>query len=144
MVLLQSEQQTLLQEQLNKVNQSLVFLVFVILSILLSFYGTIIQRQELVCFLLGKERPEWLPEVFPFRISASALVIGALGFFLCLALPFCHNQLGRGSSGFSGRAVSVGRSAFYRSGPTARDRFRCASSVNLYTSLYWLCLFGAS
>ena len=83
---MQSEQQTLLQEQLNKVNQSLVFLVFVILSILLSFYGTIIQRQELVCFLLGKERPEWLPEVFPFRISASALVIGALGFFLCLAL----------------------------------------------------------
>ena len=27
-----------------------------------------------------------LPRVFPIRLSASALVVGALGFFLCLAL----------------------------------------------------------
>ena len=81
------EEQALLCEQLDTADQSLVFLVLILLSILLSLWALLIQRQELAAAVCGdRETAEELPPVFPIRCSASSIVIGALGFFLCLAL----------------------------------------------------------
>ncbi len=84
----ESVDRRMLSRQLETADQSLGFLVLILLSILLSFQAARIQREELARTL------EWGAEaggsgrtdVFPLRISASALVVGALGFFLCLAL----------------------------------------------------------
>ena len=67
-------EETVLREQLRTVDESLLFLLLIVLSVLLSYWGVRIQREAA------------LPRVFPIRLSASALVVGALGFFLCLAL----------------------------------------------------------
>ena len=81
------EQQATQREQLNTVNQSLVFLAFIIFSILLSFWAVLIQRRQLVGTMEGTARAvECLPEIFPIRCAAGSIVLGALGFFLCLAL----------------------------------------------------------
>lgn len=59
----------------------------IVLSVLLSYWGVRIQREGLCRTLQGDaEGAAALPRVFPIRLSASALVVGALGFFLCLAL----------------------------------------------------------
>ena len=70
-------EETVLREQLRTVDESLLFLLLIVLSVLLSYWGVRIQREGLCRTLQG---------VFPIRLSASALVVGALGFFLCLAL----------------------------------------------------------
>ena len=68
-------------------DESLLFLLLIVLSVLLSYWGVRIQREGLCRTLQGDaEGAAALPRVFPIRLSASALVVGALGFFLCLAL----------------------------------------------------------
>ena len=85
------EQQEVLEEQLGTVDQSIFFLILIILSVLLSFWSVLIQRGQLVCTIEGNtEAAAAAPDVFPIKISASALVIGSLGFFLCLALQTCR------------------------------------------------------
>ena len=77
-------------QQLSTVDKSLRFLVLIILSVLLSFYSVLIQRRGLVCTIEGDTQAAGaLPKVFPIKITAGALVIAALGFFLCLALQTC-------------------------------------------------------
>ena len=48
------EEQELLEEQLNTVDQSIFFLILLILSVLLSFWSVLIQRGQLVCTIAGK------------------------------------------------------------------------------------------
>ena len=73
--------------QLKTVDASLLFLLFIILSVVLSYAAVGIQRRQLADTLAGNtQAAAALPPVFPIRCCASALVIGALGFFLCLAL----------------------------------------------------------
>ena len=80
-------EETVLREQLRTVDESLLFLLLIVLSVLLSYWGVRIQREGLCRTLQGDaEGAAALPRVFPIRLSASALVVGALGFFLCLAL----------------------------------------------------------
>lgn len=86
------EEQELLEEQLNTVDQSIFFLILLILSVLLSFWSVLIQRGQLVCTIEGKpEAAAAAPKIYPIKISASALVVGSLGFFLCLALQACRS-----------------------------------------------------
>lgn len=72
--------------QLDTVDTSLGFLLLVITSVLLSFFAVTIQRRQLCLTILGdREGEEALGEVYPIRRLASALIVGSLGYFLCLA-----------------------------------------------------------
>lgn len=81
----------ILKEQLGIVNQSLFYLVLIILSVLLSFWSVLIQREQVEQALAGNGQKGCLPNVFPIKISASALTVGSLGFFFCLALRTCRD-----------------------------------------------------
>lgn len=73
-----------LRAQLDTANQSLPFLVLIIVSVLLSLWALLIQRQGLADALRGREGE--LPPVQPIRWSAGAIVVGALCYFFFLAL----------------------------------------------------------
>lgn len=76
--------QNTLRRQLRTADQSLVFLFLLVGSVLLSCQGVRLQREGL-CRQLRGESGE-TPGLFPVRLGASALVVGVLGFFLCLAV----------------------------------------------------------
>ena len=67
------------REQLRTAEQSVLFLILLIFSLLLSLWAAVRQRDQLA----AGETPA---QVFPVRLGASALVVGSLGFFLCLSL----------------------------------------------------------
>ena len=68
-------EETVLREQLRTVDESLLFLLLIVLSVLLSYWGVRIQREGLCRTLQGDaEGAAALPRVFPIRLSASALV----------------------------------------------------------------------
>lgn len=71
---------------LAQADGSLGFLLFFVAALLLSFWGTAVQRRG-ICLLLSGEEEEAaaLPDVAPARHISAAMVTGALGFFLCLA-----------------------------------------------------------
>lgn len=71
--------------QLETVDRSLFFLTAVVASVLLSFWSVGIQRRQVADAIAGETTQE-LPEVFPIKLTAGALVTGALGFFFALAL----------------------------------------------------------
>ena len=76
-----------LRKQLCTVDESLLFLGLLLLSVGLSYWGVSIQREGLCRTIRGDGAgAAALPEVFPIRLWASALVIGSLGYFLCLAV----------------------------------------------------------
>lgn len=78
-------------EQLGTVDESLRFLVLIILSVLLSFWSVVVQRGQLCCTITeDTEATGPFPPVFPMKIAASALVTGSLGYFLSLALQTCR------------------------------------------------------
>ncbi len=80
-------EETVLREQLRTVDESLLFLLLIVLSVLLSYWGVRIQREGLCRTLQGDAEGAAAPAPgVPHPLSASALVVGALGFFLCLAL----------------------------------------------------------
>lgn len=72
-------------EQLETVDRSLFFLTAVAASVLLSFWSVGIQRRSLADALRG-EAGAGLPDVFPIKGTAGALVTAALGYFFSLAL----------------------------------------------------------
>ncbi len=74
-------------EQLNTTDQSIFFLVLLISATLLSLWSILIQRKQLACTIAGDpEAASAAPPVYPIRHGASALTVGGLGFFLCLAM----------------------------------------------------------
>lgn len=84
------EEQEVLKEQLGTVNQSLFYLMLIILSVLLSFLSVLIQREQLEQTLAGNPQKAAARDAFPIRLCASALVVSALGFFFCLAIRTCR------------------------------------------------------
>lgn len=76
------ERQTLL-EQLSTVDQSIWFIVAIVAGVFLSLKATASQGEALCAALEGRTAD---PQVYPLRHTANSLVIGALGFFLCLAM----------------------------------------------------------
>lgn len=84
-----------LRAQLNTADQSLLFLGLLLLSVGLSYCGVSLQRAGLCKTLQGDEAgAAALPSVFPIRLWASALVVGSLGFFLCLAVRSARQATG--------------------------------------------------
>lgn len=69
--------------QLSTVDESIRFLIVIIAGVFLSFKAVNLQRDALCAAILG-ETPD-TSGVYPLRHTANALVVGALGFFLCLA-----------------------------------------------------------
>ncbi|MDD5938859.1 MAG: hypothetical protein PUC36_07620 [Clostridiales bacterium] len=87
---MESEENTLCR-QLAVTDTSLGFLLIVIASILLSLQAVVRQREALCLTLEGRtEEAARTGDVFTLRCRASALIIGALGFFLCLAVQTCR------------------------------------------------------
>ena len=73
--------------QLGSLDTALGFLLILIAATLLSFAALSIQRKKLCLTLQGDEEgAAALPEVIPLRYRATVLVVGALGYFLCLSL----------------------------------------------------------
>lgn len=76
-----------LRAQLESLDAALGFLLLLIAATLLSFAALGIQRKGLCLTLQGDEEgAAALPEVIPLRHRATVLVVGALGYFLCLSL----------------------------------------------------------
>ena len=84
-------ERNVLKEQLGTVNQSLFYLLLIILSVLLSFWSVLLQREQLEEALAGNPQKAAAQDVFPIKLIASALVVSALGFFFCLALRSCRD-----------------------------------------------------
>jgi len=74
-----------LENALDLLDGSLYFIIVIIASVLLSALSLNIQRQQVRDALDGTDG-RGSPSVFPIRLTAAALVVGALGFFFCLAL----------------------------------------------------------
>ena len=108
-----------LKRQLCTVDGSLLFLGLLLLSVGLSYWGVSLQREGLCRTLRSDaEGAANLPEVFPIRLWASALVVGCLGFFLCLAVRTAR-EAGDGAGAASARtnllaAVVLSRPAVRR------------------------------
>ena len=84
------EQRTL-NEQLRTVDQSLFYLMLIILSVLLSFWSALIQRDRLEQALSGDPQKAAAPDIFPIKLIASVLTVCALGYFFSLALQTCRD-----------------------------------------------------
>ena len=83
--------QKILKEQLGTVNQSLFYLMLIILSVLLSFWSVIIQREQLEETLAGNSQKDVAQDIFPIKLIASVLTVSALWFFFALALRTCRD-----------------------------------------------------
>lgn len=80
-----------LREQLRTTDESLLFLGLLLLSIWLSYRGVELQRAELCKTIQGEPADASAQQaVFSVRWCASALVVGSLGYFLCLAVRTCR------------------------------------------------------
>lgn len=84
-------EQKILKEQLGTVNQSLFYLMLIILSVLLSFWSVLIQREQLEKTLAGNSQKVVATDIFPIKLIASVLTVSALGFFFSLALRTCQD-----------------------------------------------------
>ena len=87
--------QSILKEQLRTVNQSLYYLMLIILSVLLSFWSVLIQRNQLEETLAGNPQKAVAPDVFSIKLIASVLTVSALGFFFALAIRTCRDTAQR-------------------------------------------------
>lgn len=81
---MEEQTQEQLYAQLGTVDESLGFLLLIILSVCLSWMGVTIQRQGLYDILAGKRTD--LPDISSLRLTAGTLVTAALTFFFGLAL----------------------------------------------------------
>ena len=79
------EERKELKQSLGMLNVSLVFLILITLAVLLSLWSALIQRDQLKLALEGGD-PSHVPSVYPIRQAGSAITVGCLGYFLCLAL----------------------------------------------------------
>lgn len=74
-----------LRQNLNILDTSLVFLLLLVLAVLLSLWGVLVQRKQTCLRAVGKE-PNDLPSVISIRRVAATITVGCLGFFFSLAL----------------------------------------------------------
>ena len=79
------EERQELERDLNTLDISLFFLLLIVLAVLLSLWSALIQREQLRLLLEGRQSAR-SPSVNSIRSVGSAITVGCLGFFLCLAL----------------------------------------------------------
>ena len=79
-----------LREQLGTAEESLRYLGLIVVGVLLSFRATVLQRDALAEQLCGGEGDT--SAVYPLRHTANSLIVGALGFFLCLAVKAWNHR----------------------------------------------------
>lgn len=79
------EERNELKQELGMLDVSLTFLLLILFAVLLSVWSALIQRREMAMTLEGREAPQ-TPSVYLLRQAGSAITVGCLGFFLCLAL----------------------------------------------------------
>ena len=103
-------EETSYDSALQTVNTSIMFLVLLVLGILLSLKGVLLQRDSLCVLREGgdAEAPE-SPELF--QCAAGAISIGALGYFFTLALQGWNDACREGSA----RAETVSRTNLWAS-----------------------------
>jgi len=83
----------ILRKQLNTVNTSLFFLLVVIASVLFSYFATLRQRDAICLTMEGEtEEAARVGDVYEMRKGASALILGALGYFLCFAVTLMEQS----------------------------------------------------
>ena len=90
-------EETSYDSALQTVNTSIMFLVLLVLGILLSLKGILLQRDSLCVLREGgdAEAPE-SPDLF--QCGAGAISIGALGYFFVLALQGWNDACREGSA----------------------------------------------
>lgn len=74
-----------LDEALDLVDDSVRFMLLLILGILLSFAALLIQRQQLRAARAGED-PDSCPDPSPLRLLAGVITLWCAGFFFSLAL----------------------------------------------------------
>ncbi len=74
-----------LEQELQILNVSLGFLLLIILAVLLSLWSALLQRCQLKQAMEGRVPIQVQPVDYIRRIG-SAITVGCLGYFLCLAL----------------------------------------------------------
>ena len=99
-------ERNVLEEQLGTVDQSLFYLRLIIAAVLLSFWSVLIQREQLEKSLAGNLSEAGGPNVFPIKLTASALTVSALVFFFCLALRSCRDAA-KGSDPAAQRSAGI-------------------------------------
>lgn len=95
-----------LEQELEDVDGSLVFLALMVFSLILSWKATALQRQALCRYLAGEEGK--FPDVFPLRLPANAIVVGALTYFFGLSLKTWQSTRGTGGRAECSASLNFG------------------------------------
>ena len=74
-----------LEKAVMALDGSIFFIVVVVASVLLSWLSLLKQRRD-ACEALETGDTAQDPSIFPIRLGASALIIGALGFFFYMSI----------------------------------------------------------
>ena len=82
------------EEELESLNWTALFLLLLIVAVLISFLATVEQRNGLIQALYCQQ--ENATNVFSKRWTASALVVGATGFFAWLACRGANDARAQG------------------------------------------------
>ena len=97
----------LLCSQLGVTDTSLGFLLIIIAATLLSYWAVAVQRKGLCLAIRGEAaQAAALPDVYPVRRKAAAMIVGSLGFFLCLAVDTAR-QAAAGQDRVAKRSAGV-------------------------------------
>lgn len=115
------EEREELCEQLDTVNTALDFLAVIVISVLLSLWAALRQRQALRLAIQGEDAAAAeVGEVYPIRAVAGALVLGALGYFFWLAA--CGWQEAEGGDDRESAGANLWASALVLSAAIVRWR----------------------
>lgn len=95
---MEEEARTALREELRVTELSFPFLVLVVAATVASFLALLLQRSSVAQAVRRGESPsgEEREKIFSIRRWAGAVIVGTLGFFLCLNLSLAQ-QLGEGA-----------------------------------------------
>ena len=74
-----------LEKALTALDGSIFFIVVIVASVMLSWLSLVKQRRD-TCEALETGDLTQDPTIFPIRLGASALIIGALGFFFYMSV----------------------------------------------------------
>ncbi len=97
------EERRELQRGLKQLDGAIFFILLLIVSILFSLWSMGQQRRALLAALRGEDPGDSSSSVLSLKRASSALVIGSLGFFLCLSL----DALRRARAGIAKHSAQV-------------------------------------